>query len=49
MKAFAIAVNLFILAAMALVYTNHVYGQTVQYLETQIQIERTVAQVLLGE
>lgn len=49
MKTIAIAVNLFILAAMALVYTNHVYGQTVQHLETQVQIERAVAQVLLGE
>ena len=49
MKTIAIAVNLIILTALAVVYTNHVHGQTVQHLETQIQIERTVAQSLLGE
>ena len=49
MKTFVVAVNLAILAAMALVYTNHVYGETVQQLETQVQIERAVAQALLNQ
>lgn len=49
MKTIAIAVNITILAAMAVVYTNHVYAAETDQLLMQIQIEKTVAQALLGQ
>jgi hypothetical protein len=49
MKMFVVAVNLAILTTMAVVYTNHVRAAEVDQLILQIQIEKTVAQVLLGQ
>ena len=49
MKTIVIAVNIAILATMAVVYTNHVRAAEVDQLILQIQIEKTVAQALLGE
>ncbi len=48
MKTFVVAVNLMILAAMALVYTNHVHAEEIDRYQLQIQIERTVAEALLN-
>jgi hypothetical protein len=47
MRIFAVTVNLLTLTAMAVVYANHVSAVETKRLQTQIMIERTVAQALL--
>ena len=48
MKTFVVAVNLMILAAMALVYTNHVHAEEIKRYQMQIQIEQTVAEAIIN-
>ena len=49
MKTIVIAANFAILVAMAVVYTNHVHATETDRLLMQIEIEKTVAQALLGD
>ena len=49
MKIIVIAANFAILAAMAMVYTNHVHATETDRLSAQITIERTVAAALIDQ
>ena len=49
MKTIVIAANFAILAAMAVVYANHVHATETDRLYTQITIERTVAAALIDQ
>jgi hypothetical protein len=47
MKNFAIAMNVVVLVAGIMIYTNHIHNTETQRLVTQIEIEKTVALVVL--